>query len=83
MPDRCGRDDRSKRTEQDGWHGNGCGTLAESDCVVARGTTDAFAVVAMCAALGVNRVIVLGSVPTDDERLAGQLDFALGSLRMA
>ncbi|MEZ3157501.1 hypothetical protein AB1K56_11290 [Microbacterium sp. BWR-S6Y] len=47
-------------------------SLAESDCVVARGTTDAFAVVAMCAALGVNRVIVLGSVPTDDERLAGQ-----------
>lgn len=58
-------------------------TLAGNDCVVARGTTDAFAVVAMCAALGVNRVIVLGSVPTGDERLAGQVDFVLGSLRMA
>ncbi len=33
--------------------------------------------------LGVNRVVVLGSVPTGDERLAGQLDFVLGSLRMA
>ncbi len=59
------------------------GTLAGNDCAVARGTTDAFAVVAMCAALGVNRVIVLGSVPIGDDHLADQVDVVLGSLRTA
>ncbi len=46
------------------------GTLAGIDCAVVRGTADAFAVVAMCAALGVNRVVVLGSVPIGDDHLA-------------
>lgn len=59
------------------------GTLAGIDCAVVRGTADAFAVVAMCAALGANRVVVLGSVPIDDDHLADQVDVVLGSLRMA
>ncbi len=59
------------------------GTLAGIDCAVVRGTADAFAVVAMCAALGVNRVVVLGSVPIGDDHLADQVDVVLGSLRMA
>lgn len=62
--------------------GGGYGEFAGESAPVMRGTTGDRALVATCAAPGVNRLIVIGSSPTGDEASAAEVETVIASIAL-